>query len=120
MVNNFTDYPADLPSFPRQLQAAGYETAYIGKWHMGEDDDSQRPGFDYWVSHKGQGDYFDTEFNVNGERKVVKGYYTQRGDRHGRRLAAQPRDASKPFCLIVGHKAPHTPFTPEQKYDASL
>jgi N-acetylglucosamine-6-sulfatase len=34
VVNNFTDYPRDLPTFPRQLQKAGYETAYIGKWHM--------------------------------------------------------------------------------------
>ena len=46
VVNNFTDYPRDLPTFPRQLQSAGYTTAYIGKWHMGEDDDSKRPGFD--------------------------------------------------------------------------
>lgn len=45
VVNNFTDYPADLPSYPRQLKAAGYQTAYIGKWHMGEADDSKRPGF---------------------------------------------------------------------------
>ena len=43
VVNNFTDYPRDLPTFPRQLQAEGYSTAYIGKWHMGEDDDSKRP-----------------------------------------------------------------------------
>src|SRR5690349_21187339 len=47
VLNNFTEYPTDLPSFPRQLQAAGYETAYIGKWHMGEENDSPRPGFDH-------------------------------------------------------------------------
>ena len=63
VVNNFTDYPGDLPSFPRRLQDAGYHTAYVGKWHMGEDDDSPRPGFDHWASHRGQGDYSDTEFN---------------------------------------------------------
>ena len=62
---------------PRALQAAGYETAYIGKWHMGEENDDKRPGFDWFVTHKGQGKYFDTEFNVNGgERRVVPGYYT--------------------------------------------
>ena len=55
VVNNFTDYPRDLPTFPRQLQAAGYATAYIGKWHMGEEDDSMRPGFDHFVTHRGQG-----------------------------------------------------------------
>ncbi|HEX5104104.1 MAG TPA: sulfatase-like hydrolase/transferase, partial [Pirellulaceae bacterium] len=74
--NNFTEYPADLPSFPRQLQAAGYQTAYIGKYHMGEENDEKRPGFDYFVTHKGQGKYWDTEFNVDGRRQVLEGYYT--------------------------------------------
>src|SRR5512146_1922283 len=37
IINNFTEYPVDLPSYPRALKAAGYRTAYIGKWHMGED-----------------------------------------------------------------------------------
>src|SRR5262245_15189456 len=47
VLNNFTDYPRELASYPRRLQQSGYETAYIGKWHMGEDDDSARPGFDF-------------------------------------------------------------------------
>jgi arylsulfatase A-like enzyme len=114
VVNNFTDYPADLPSFPRRLQEAGYETAYIGKWHMGEDSDEKRPGFDYWVSHKGQGQYYDTAFNVNGQRQVVKGYYTHRVTDMA--IEWLKRKHEKPFLLILGHKAPHTPFTPEEKY----
>ncbi|HCS54906.1 sulfatase [uncultured Rubinisphaera sp.] len=116
VVNNFTDYPRDLDSFPKRLQDAGYETAYIGKWHMGEADDSRRPGFDYWVTHKGQGQYYDTEFNVNGERKVVPGYYTTVvTDMAVEWMKQQPKD--KPYMLILGHKAPHTPFTPEKKYE---
>ena len=117
VVNNFTDYPADLPSYPRQLKAAGYQTAYIGKWHMGEADDSKRPGFDYWISHRGQGDYFDTEFNINGQRKVVPGYYTTALTDMTVDYLNEQRDPDQPFCLIVGHKAPHTPFTPEPKYN---
>ena len=35
----------------------GHRTAYIGKWHMGEASDERRPGFDYWITHKGQGKY---------------------------------------------------------------
>ena len=87
VMNNFTEYPADLASFPVALQDAGYETAYIGKWHMGEDNDEKRPGFDYWISHKGQGQYWDTTFNVNGERREAQGLLLER--RHGfrRRLA---------------------------------
>lgn len=122
VVNNFTDYPADLSSFPRVLQAAGYETAYIGKWHMGEQSDEKRPGFDYWACHKGQGKYYDTEFNINGRRMVKKGYYTHRVtdmavDYLEKKHSAWGRlSADKPFLLILGHKAPHTPFTPERKY----
>lgn len=113
--NNFTDYPAELASFPRRLQSAGYHTAYIGKWHMGEKDDSRRPGFDYWITHQGQGDYYDTTFNINGTRKEVKGYYTEKvTDLAIDWLKSDHQD--KPFLLILGHKAPHTPFTPEKEY----
>ncbi len=69
VVNNFTEYPTSLASFPTQLHDAGYATAYIGKWHMGEENDAPRPGFDYFVTHKGQGKYFDTEFNLNGRER---------------------------------------------------
>jgi arylsulfatase A-like enzyme len=114
VLNNFTDYPVDLPSFPRLLQAAGYETAYIGKWHMGEQSDEKRPGFDYWASHKGQGKYYDTEFNINGRRMIKKGYYTHRVTDMA--IDWLQRKHNKPFLLILGHKASHTPFTPEAKY----
>jgi len=114
VIDNFTDYPENLPSIPRRLQQAGYETAYIGKWHMGEQSDERRPGFDYWASHKGQGQYYDTEFNINGQRKVLEGYYTHRVTD----LAIDwlRRQRTRPFLLILGHKAPHTPFTAEKKY----
>lgn len=118
VINNFTDYPRNLESFPKRLKQAGYDTAYIGKWHMGEADDSARPGFNYWVTHKGQGNYFDTEFNVNGERRVVPGYYTHVVTDLALKWLCQKRD--KPFMLILGHKAPHTPFTPEEKYEHLL
>jgi len=115
VVNNFTDYPRDLASFPRRLQESGYDTAYIGKWHMGEDDDSKRPGFNYWITHRGQGDYFDTKFNVNGQRRVVRGYYTHVVTRFANQWL-QSDHHGRPFLLILGHKAPHTPYTPEPKY----
>ncbi len=114
--DNFTDYPAELESFPLVFQRSGYQTAYVGKWHMGEGDDSKRPGFDYWVTHKGQGKYYDTTFNVNGERQVVKGYYSQRVTDMALEWLGT-RDPSRPFVLIIGHKAPHGPFVPEKKYE---
>lgn len=115
VTNNFTDYPANLGSYPLQLQKSGYETAYIGKWHMGEESDEKRPGFDYWITHKGQGKYYDTTFNINGKRIVKKGYYTERVT--DMTVDWLKGDHKKPFLLIMGHKAPHTPFTPEKKYE---
>ena len=116
VVNNFTDYPTNLASYPRRLQDAGYNTAYIGKWHMGEQDDRRRPGFDYWITHKGQGTYYDTTFNINGKRQLVKGYYTTRVTEMATDWLENKRESGKPFMLILGHKAPHGPFVPEDKY----
>lgn len=116
VLNNFTDYPKELNSYPKQLQSEGYATAYVGKWHMGEDDDSPRPGFDHWISHTGQGNYFDNTFNVDGERKEIKGYYTKVVTDLAIDYIKEGRPKERPFCLIVGHKAPHTPYTPEPKY----
>jgi len=114
VISNFTDYPATLASYPRRLQEEGYETAYIGKWHMGEDDDSKRPGFDYWVTHKGQGKYYDNTFNIDGQRKEIKGYYTTVVTDMACDWIGRPHQ--RPFVLIVGQKAPHGPFVPEEKY----
>ncbi|MFZ5829292.1 MAG: sulfatase [Planctomycetota bacterium] len=114
VVNNFTDYPNDLPNFPRQLKAAGYATAYIGKWHMNEGSDEARPGFDYWASHKGQGKYFDTEFNINGRREVLEGYYTERVTDLAIDWIGQER--AEPFLLVLGQKAPHSPNEVEPRY----
>jgi N-acetylglucosamine-6-sulfatase len=115
VLDNFTEYPVTLPSFPAQLQKAGYETAYLGKWHMGEENDGKRPGFDYFVTHKGQGKYFDTEFNFDGkDRRVVKGYYTQVVTDLALDWLKKPR--AKPFLLMLGHKAPHSFYVPEPKY----
>ncbi|HEY1170584.1 MAG TPA: sulfatase [Verrucomicrobiae bacterium] len=118
VVNNFTEYPADMVSFPRRLHDAGYETAYIGKWHMGEDNDEKRPGFDYFATHKGQGKYFDTEFNVDGTRKVLPGYYTHVVTDLALNWLKDRKD--KPFLLMLGHKAPHSFYFPEAKYSNSF
>ncbi|MBL8810285.1 MAG: sulfatase [Planctomycetaceae bacterium] len=116
VVNNFTEYPAGFKSFPMVLQASGYETAYIGKWHMGENNDEPRPGFDWFVTHKGQGKYFDTEFNFHGkERKVVPGYYTHVVTDMAEDWLKKDH-SGKPWCLMIGHKAPHSFYFPEEKY----
>lgn len=117
VTNNFTEFPEKIASFPKQLQAAGYETAYIGKWHMGENNDEPRPGFDWFVTHKGQGKYFDTEFNFNGQhRKVVPGYYTSVVTDMAQDWI-EKREKNKPWLLMLGQKAPHSFYFPEKKYE---
>ena len=118
VFNNFTEFPGEAPSFPKRLRAAGYETAYIGKWHMGEDNDEKRPGFDYWASHKGQGKYYGTEFNIDGKREARPGYYTHAVTELALDWLKRPRQ--KPFLLILGHKAPHSFYVPEPKYSNSF
>lgn len=120
VTDNFTEYPTTLNSFPRILQETGYQTAYVGKWHMGEDNDEPRPGFDYFVTHKGQGQYFDTEFNFNGERReVVKGYYTTVVTDMALDWLERTGD-DRPWLLMLGHKAPHSFYTPEPKYERAF
>ena len=117
VVNNFTEYPETLQSFPRVLQSEGYDTAYVGKWHMGEQNDNPRPGFNWFVTHKGQGQYFDTEFNFNGQkREAIKGYYTHVVTDLAEEWLGRPRDG-RPWLLMIGHKAPHSFYVPEPKYE---
>ena len=97
-----------LMTFPRTLHDAGYETAFVGKWHMGNDD-SARPGFDYWISMKGQGTSFDPTLNVNGKRIKYSGHTTDvlntKADEFVR------RNRNRPFCLYIAHKALHPELT---------
>ncbi len=114
--DNFTELPAALPHWPGRLRESGYATAYIGKWHMGENNDTPRPGFDYFVTHKGQGKYFDTEWNLNGQRtETIKGYYTTVVTDLALDWIGK-QDVGKPWSLCLGHKAPHSFYTPEEKY----
>lgn len=125
VTNNFTEFPVDLPTWPKALQAAGYRTAYFGKYHMGEENDDVRPGFDHFVTHRGQGKYFDTEFRIHGgERKVIPGYYTTVvTDLALDWLKSQspqtnpPTATANPWALMIGHKAPHSFYIPEPKYE---
>ena len=98
----------ELITFPRLLHDAGYETAFLGKWHMGLDD-NPRPGIDHWVSVKGQGSYLDPEFNVNGKRETKRGYFTDILNDYALDFLKQKH--TKPFLLYISHKAVHPDLT---------
>ena len=102
-----------LVTWPRLLHDAGYETGYVGKWHMGNDD-MPRPGFDRWVSFKGQGVYEDPPMNIDGKPVNQSGYITDLISRYSAEFLRKKR--SQPFALYVGHKAVHGPFTPAERH----
>jgi N-acetylglucosamine-6-sulfatase len=102
-------------TFPLLLHQSGYETAFIGKWHMGNDD-SPRPGFDRWVSFKGQGTYLDPDINEDGRAVKPKGYITD--ILTGYALEFIRRQHDQPFLIYLAHKAIHPEVT--QNNDGSV
>jgi N-acetylglucosamine-6-sulfatase len=93
-----------LETFPRLLDAAGYETAFFGKWHMGNDD-SPRPGFDYWAAMQGQGEAINPQLNINGKREVVQGYVTD--VLTDQAITFLKKKRTGPFLVYLSHKALH-------------
>lgn len=93
-----------LETFPRLLNRNGYRTAFIGKWHMGNDA-GPRPGFDHWVCLVGQGAANDPELNINGELARHAGYTTDLLTDQSLRFIDSC--GGRPFCLYLSHKALH-------------
>ncbi|MBE3095957.1 MAG: sulfatase, partial [Planctomycetes bacterium] len=116
VVDNQRPVPEGTVFFPQYLQQAGYQTAFVGKWHMGHDDDSPRPGFDHWASFKGQGVYADPWLNVNGTRSQFQGYSTDILTDHALAWLKDGRDPRRPFFLYLSMKAVHYPFQPAPRH----
>jgi len=112
-VNGRMELDPSMPTFPQLLRDAGYETAFVGKWHM-IPDPNPRPGFDYWLSFPGQGVYRDPDLNENGRDIKRKGYITDLLTEYAVAYLARPR--SKPFCLFLSHKAMHSEFIPADRH----
>ena len=130
VVDNNNSSEAGLTFFPKYLQDAGYQTAFFGKWHLGAANDAPRPGFDKWVSFKGQGTYFATEgfspaevaagkrqtLNVDGKVVARTGYITDELTDYTLNWLDHERDPTKPFFIYLGHKAVHSDATPPSRY----
>ena len=100
--------------FTEQLQQAGYQTAVVGKWHMGCDP----KGFDYYHIYNDQGQYYNPQYrgtDTDGKYIVEEGYSTDLTTDHALSFI-EHRDTKKPFCLLLHHKAPHRNWLANTKY----
>ena len=123
VVDNNVLTPDGTRFFPQYLQAAGYQTAYFGKWHMGGHSDAPRPGFDRWVSFKGQGHYYPPKhlkkwsLNVDGQSVPQKGYITDElTDYAIDWLNGSVKGSDQPFFMYLSHKGVHGMFHPAERH----
>jgi N-acetylglucosamine-6-sulfatase len=112
--NNGVDPAPAVPTFPQLLQKAGYETAFIGKWHMARKN-SPRQGFDHWVSFTGQGRYDKNKLNVDGQIVQSEAYVTDELTDYAVRFLKKRHE--QPFMLYLSHKAVHGPFSPAGRHE---
>ena len=110
--NSTCVFDAEQQTFPKLLQKAGYQTAVVGKWHLG----TLPTGFDYWEIIPEQGDYYNPNFiTMQRDTIVERGYLTNIiTDKSLEWIGA--RDKQRPFCILIHHKAVHRNWLPELKY----
>jgi len=125
IVDNNNSSEEGLTYFPRYLQQAGYQTGFFGKWHMGSETDDPRPGFDRWVSFKGQGSYWPApaetpqaspNLNVDGEHVPQRGYITDELTDYAVDWLKNGREPGKPFFLYLSHKGVHSDPLPPPRH----
>ncbi len=111
----YEDIDSSQQNVAKILQANGYQTAMIGKWHLGHGENSNPTGFDYWNIFPGQGEYHDPDMFEMGEKKKFPGYATD--------ITTdlcidwmEKRNKEQPFFMMCHHKAPHRPWDPDEKH----
>lgn len=119
VIDNETPLPRQTPTFPEWLQQAGYHTGFIGKWHMGGNNDQPRKGFDHWVSFRGQGPYFDPELNIDGQRKAHQGYTPDILTNYACQFIEQRAQEDSPYLLYLSHKSIHEDFSPAPRHEGT-
>lgn len=118
VIDNQSAVPDSARFFPEYLQEAGYQTAFFGKWHMGEHHANPRKGFDHWVSFRGQGVYYNPTLNVNGKEETYEDstYITDLLTEKTIEFLNN-RSKEKPFFIYLSHKAVHSEFEPAKRHN---
>ncbi len=109
---NKDTFDGDQQTVPKLLQAGGYQTAIVGKWHL----KSTPTGFDHFEVLKGQGQYYNPLLLTNGEAVKHTGYTTDIITDQTLRWLQEDRDPDKPFLLMSQHKAPHGRWEPALRH----
>lgn len=117
VVDNSSPIPEGTRFFNEDVDQSGYETAFIGKWHMGEDTDAPKPGWDHWVSFRGQGVYNNPTLNVDGNRDQYEGYTSDVLTDFAVNWLQDRTNDSDPFFLYLSHKAVHAEFAPADRHE---
>lgn len=112
VAGNRVPFPTNNVTHASLMGAAGYATAYIGKWHMGGQR-GQRPGFGYSASFIGQGRYPDCPFEINGQPTPTTGWVDDVSTDFAIQFIKEHR--SQPFSVVVGFKACHGPNAPPER-----
>ena len=108
-LDNRSRFDSFQDVFPRRLQQGGYQTAWIGKWHL----ENYPDGFDYWKILPGQGYYYNPDFiSMDRDTARMEGYVTDLITNTSLQWLDK-REKEKPFCLIVGEKATHRTWMPD-------
>lgn len=117
VVDNAAPEPANILYFPQLLQQAGYQTAFFGKWHMGDEGDQPRKGFDHWEGLRGQGEYYNPTLNIDGKRvKYTDSTYIADLLTDHALDWMKHRTKDKPFFLYLSHKGVHAMFEPAKRH----
>jgi arylsulfatase A-like enzyme len=119
-INGVTtlDTPMDnrLETFPKLLQSAGYQTAIIGKWHLGHGPGHDPTGFDFWRVLPGQGHYHNPVMLGPGQQVIERGGYVTDLITDDCLDWIDRRDRDRPFLLLCHHKAPHRIWEPSRAH----
>ena len=111
-MNNGDKFDWNQQTFPKLLQAAGYQTAIYGKSHLA----GKPQGYDAWTVLPGQGLYYNPDFITPQGRTTIVGYCTDIVTDMGVDFIENGRDKDKPFLLMVQHKAPHRNWMPALRH----
>jgi arylsulfatase A-like enzyme len=113
-VTMFNRFDSTRTTVARLMQQAGYYTGMVGKWHLGSDP----VGFDSWEIFPGQGDYVDPVLYTATSEKTYTGRYATDVVTDLAIAFIEKRPTDKPFFLMLHHKAPHRPWTPNAEHGA--